>query len=81
MTTPKKEPLSFAFTEGEIGNACRAAIVNRLQGDPDLVTAPFKAELELDEHDRYRATVTFWPKRVRRPRDDGGERMPQDPHP
>ena len=74
MEAPKNnEPLSFSFTEAEIGNACRAAIVNRLR-DGELAKAPFKAEVTVDggeSGDEFRATVTFWPKRVRKPKAKG----------
>lgn len=70
MTTPKQPPLSFALTESEIGQACRAAIVNRLQKE-ELHTAPFAVELKMDraaDKPVYLATVTFWPKREYKPR-------------
>lgn len=68
MTEKKHEPLSFASTEAEIGNACRAAVVNRL-GNPDLAKAPFRAVIEAtgpESSPEFHATVTLWPKRQRK---------------
>lgn len=79
MATEKKsnEPLSFSFTEAEIGNACRAAIVNRLR-DGELAKAPFRAEVIAHPSVEVgvtpiSATVTFWPKRVRKSRAKGAQ--------